>query len=216
MHHEIAKDPVIKCLSLDDRWHYVVVLCMKCEGVLDRNIKGANRERVIGNYLELPNDELETLKNRLIDLDLIDKKWNPKGWDKRQYKNDVSTERVRKYRKNKETGNVTETLWNSFRNGPEAETEAETETDIKSKPKKTKKTAIKTPFEIHQGLRDYAKGLGVTSGLEEMTEKFALHHESKGSEFVSWDAAWKKWLRQDLEWKEDSTSSGEGMLEGLT
>src|SRR6185369_6313222 len=75
-------------------------------------------------------------KRRLLEVGLIDDSWQPKGWDKRQYQSDISTDRVRNHRKNKESGNVSvtlhETSGNSFRNAPDTE-QIQNRTDTKTK-----------------------------------------------------------------------------------
>ena len=133
MYHEFAKDSAIQCLDFADQRHYVVILCLKCDGTIDRKVTRANRDRLIRQGLGLSEKETTNVKKRLQELKLIDKNWQPKGWHKRQFVSDGSTQRTRKYRKNKETGNVPETLQGTSHdrhgNGPETEKEAETETD---------------------------------------------------------------------------------------
>lgn len=109
MYAEAAGDPVLQSLSFDDQRHYFILLCLKCNGTLDRNIAPGHRERIIARGLGLDAVTLSEVKRRLLDVALIDKSWQPTGWEKRQYPSDISTDRVRKYRKDKETGNVAET-----------------------------------------------------------------------------------------------------------
>jgi hypothetical protein len=123
MYAEWASDPVVQSLSFDDQRHHAVLLCLKCNGTLDRAIANDQRERIILRGLGLDNITAGEVKRRLLEVGLIDDSWQPNGWDKRQYTSDLSTNRVRKYRNNKESGNVTETAHetagNSFGNGPE-------------------------------------------------------------------------------------------------
>ena len=101
MYSEWAGDPVVQSLSFDDQRHHVLILCLKCNGTLDRKISAAHRDRAICRGLGLDPVAASEAKRRLIDAGLIDENWQPHGWDKRQYASDVSTERVRKYRTNK-------------------------------------------------------------------------------------------------------------------
>lgn len=119
MYESFAADPVIQSLAFEDQRHYVVILCLKCQGVLDRPITGTNRERVICRGLGLDPTTANEAKRRLMEVMLIDENWQPLGWSKRQFKSDDSTQRVRKYRKNKDAGNVTETLLKRDCNAPE-------------------------------------------------------------------------------------------------
>lgn len=109
LYHEFASDPVIQSLAFEDQRHYVVILCLKCSGVLDRSIDARARNRIILRGLGLDAVAAEEAKRRLSEVGLIDKTWQPTGWEGRQYESDNSTSRVRKYRKEKKIGNVTET-----------------------------------------------------------------------------------------------------------
>lgn len=129
MYHEFAKDPAVQCLAFEDQRHYVVILCMKCDGTIDRPISKTNRDRMIYRGLGLDPSNAEEAKRRLMEMDLIDKDWQPKGWDKRQFKSDASTQRTRKYRKNNETGNVPGTSQERHCDAPEADTDTDTDTE---------------------------------------------------------------------------------------
>lgn len=114
MYAEFASDPVIQSMAFEDQRHYVIVLCMKCAGVLDRDIDKTNKERVILRGLGLDPAAAAEAKRRLMDVGLVDKDWQPRGWDRRQFVSDISTARVRKYRKTQETRNVSETPKETF------------------------------------------------------------------------------------------------------
>lgn len=132
MYAEWASDPVVQSLSFDDQRHHAVLLCLKCNGTLDRDIADAQRERIILRGLGLDAVTASEVKRRLLEVGLIDDTWQPNGWDKRQFNSDISTKRVRKFRNSNKTRNVsetgTETLVNSSRNGPDTEQNI-TETD---------------------------------------------------------------------------------------
>lgn len=109
MYAEWASDPVVQSLSFDDQRHHAVLLCLKCNGTLDRKIAAAQRERIILRGLGLDAITAGEVRRRLLEVGLIDEDWQPNGWDKRQYNSDISTNRVRKYRNNNNSGNVSET-----------------------------------------------------------------------------------------------------------
>lgn len=125
MYAEWASDPVVQSLAFEDQRHHAVLLCLKCNGTLDRAISPEQRERIIVRGLGLDSLTAAEAKRRLIEVGLIDDSWQPNGWDKRQYASDISTNRVRNHRKNKETGNVSETFketsGNGFGNAPDTE-----------------------------------------------------------------------------------------------
>jgi hypothetical protein len=109
MYAEAAGDPVLQSLAFDDQRHYFILLCLKCGGTLDRDVAEEHRERIIARGLGLDAVTASEVKRRLLEVSLVDQNWQPLGWDKRQYNSDISTDRVRKYRNNKESGNVSET-----------------------------------------------------------------------------------------------------------
>jgi hypothetical protein len=131
LHAEFAADPVVQSLAFEDQRHFVVLLCHKCGGLLDRKLPSDRRELIIARALGLDPTTAAEVKRRLVEVGLIDESWQPAAWDKRQFISDDSADRVRKHRKNKQTGNGDVTLQNRYGNGPETETETETETDKK-------------------------------------------------------------------------------------
>lgn len=106
MYSEFANDPIVQSLAFDDQRHYVMILCMKCQGVLDRKLPPLNRERIILRGIGLDEVTANEVKRRLMDVGFIYNNWQPVSWDKRQFKSDSSTERSRKLRKNKESKTV--------------------------------------------------------------------------------------------------------------
>lgn len=140
MYAEFAGDPVVQSLAFEDQRHYTMILCLKCNGTLDRELAPRIRESVICRGLGLDPNTAAEAKRRLMDVGLVDSGWQPIGWDKRQYASDVSTTRVRNYRKNKNTRNGIETFHETlhetpprrFGNGPDTDTEADTETELKT------------------------------------------------------------------------------------
>ena len=135
LYAEFATDPVVQSLAFEDQRHFVILMCFKCNGLLDRNISKSMKEKIILRGLGLDPVTGSEVKRRLIDAGLIDNFWQPNAWNKRQYKSDKSTERVNKYRKNKEPCNVSETLLKQECNGPETDTdpEADTETETENR-----------------------------------------------------------------------------------
>ncbi len=124
LYAEFASDPVVQTLSFEDQRHYIVVLCLKCAGVLDRKISPQARNRIISHALNLDREAMDSAKERLIEVDLIGKNWQPNAWKWRQFQSDSSTERVRKYRKSKKTGNVSVTQGG---NAPDTDTDPDTD-----------------------------------------------------------------------------------------
>lgn len=122
LHAEFATDPVVQSLAFDDQRHFIVLLCFKASGLLDRPFGNPQtRTDVIRKTLGLDGKAWDEMRNRLQDCGLIDTNLQPVNWDKRQFLSDSSTERTRAYReRTKRHGNVTVTV-------PETETDTETE-----------------------------------------------------------------------------------------
>ena len=112
MYSEAAGDPVLQSLSFDDQRHYFILLCLKCNGTIDRRIAPQHKDRIIARGLGLDQIAASEAKRRMMEVALIDKNWHPTGWEKRQYQSDKSTDRVRKHRNTKVLGNVSDILGN--------------------------------------------------------------------------------------------------------
>lgn len=97
---EFATDPEIQSLSFDDQRHYVMVLCLKRMGVLDKTYRNAIiRARVIARSLGLAPREAAEAHHRLSEAGLVGEDWQPRNWDKRQPIGDTTAaERARRYR----------------------------------------------------------------------------------------------------------------------
>lgn len=141
-------DEKLKLLAFEDRWHYVAILCMKRKGMLDVKEPEALRDRKVGVKLGLGDRERDEVRRRLIDVDLIDEQWQPKGWDKRQYVSDAdptALERKHRQRLKQRHGRVTRdksvshgSITDESRPGHTAQSQI-TDTDTDTEKKKTKR-----------------------------------------------------------------------------
>jgi len=116
-HHEFATDPVVQLLSFEDQRHFIVLLCLKAGGALDRVYgSSATRERVILSALRIDSTSLVDLKNRLMEIAVINADWQPTAWEKRQESKDkTAAERMR--RKREAQRNVTESVTRNVTEG---------------------------------------------------------------------------------------------------
>ena len=92
-------DEKLRLLAFEDRWHFIAILCLKQQGILET--KPGLKERKIAIKLGLQLAELDEVKRRLMEVELIAEDWNPVSWQKLQFKSDSSAERVRKFRESK-------------------------------------------------------------------------------------------------------------------
>ena len=100
LHSDILSDEKVMSLGFSDRWFFVGVMCLKCDGMTEK-YEGTKLDRKVALRLGISLSEAEELKARLVDEELIDAAWQPCAWDKRQYKSDTSADRVRDHRAKK-------------------------------------------------------------------------------------------------------------------
>lgn len=138
VYHEFASDPVIQSMAFEDQRHFIILLCLKCDGTLDKPLPDHVRGGVIAKALGLDRKNAQDAKSRLMDMLLVDHEWQPVAWDKRQFKSDgdsTATERKRRQRRkvkpseNNNIDHVTDesrvTVTNVTR--PDTDTDADTE-----------------------------------------------------------------------------------------
>lgn len=217
MYAEFLSDPVVQSLAFEDQRHYVAVLCLKCNGTLDREIAPKTRDRIIYRGIGLDPLNAEEAKRRLMEVGLIDKKWQPKGWDKRQYKSDDVTERTRNHRKNKESQNVPETLQERDGNPPDTE-QIQNRTDTpnslrslggareRAEPKR--KRQLPDDFTLTTDreavLRESVPDADALGEFAQFTD----HHRSRGNAMLDWDAAWRTWCRNAARFQARGATNG--------
>ena len=100
LYSEIITSPRVEMLSFEDQRHFVWILCLKNEGILDDEKMPSKefRERVIAKKLGLDVERLKDMRVRLMDMSIIDADFQPVSWDDRQMVSDSSSERVKRYR----------------------------------------------------------------------------------------------------------------------
>ncbi len=105
MYAAVMTDPDVEELSFEDQRHFVWVLCMKSTGLLDKDFDDPDkRERAIARRLGLQGEAFTFTRQRLMASKLIDGQWQPRSWDRLQFKSDHdSAERQRRSRANRVT-----------------------------------------------------------------------------------------------------------------
>ncbi len=98
---DILEDPKLLLLAPGDRWYYIGILALKRTGLLDERDSAEMRDRKVALRLRLDAPERDELRRRLTEVRLIDKDWQPVGWEKRQFDSDTSAARTRKWREKK-------------------------------------------------------------------------------------------------------------------
>src|SRR5690606_25692188 len=104
MYARFMTDPDVEELSFEDQRHFVFVLCMKCDGLLDKDFSDdEKRERAIARRLGLQGEAFANAKARLLESGLVDGDWHPRSWGSLQFKSDHDgAERQRRSRANRD------------------------------------------------------------------------------------------------------------------
>lgn len=147
MHTNMIHHPVVACLPCEIFKAWVQMLCLAKEGngVIPKVSEVAFHLRCGLNSAIKWTD---ALVNDYSLLERVDNgTFRPKNWDKHQYKSDVSTERVRTFRKRK--GNVSETP-------PESDTESDTESE-QSREQKPLRAALAPSVDAESTIRRLAE-----------------------------------------------------------
>lgn len=137
-YNEAIDDEKLRLLAYEDRWHFVALLCCKNLGILDENNDLMRRKVAV--KLGLTVREAEEVIRRLAEVQLVDQgTWQPLAWEKRQFKSDNATARVKEWRKNKQFPecNNNETLHKRFSNGNVTPPDTDTDTDTDKEEPKT-------------------------------------------------------------------------------
>jgi hypothetical protein len=135
----------------------------------------------------------------------------PHNWNTRQYRSDLSTQRVRSHRKRSETvsGNVARNV-----SGTPPETETETETERSSLREDTRKRATRLADDWMPSEDDgrYAIEKGLTEAeAQHEFEKFRNYWQSKSGNQatkIDWSKTWRNWILTTIERKGRPNGNG--------
>lgn len=158
LHNDIIHDPKLKVLAFEDRWHFVALMCLQNDGTLDE--PEDILPELIAQSLGIHGPDLDSLKERLIRVRLIDDDWRPRNWNRRQVSSDATNaERQKRYRekqRDRKLSNGSNAVTVTDRPLPEEEVEKEKEviSDRELRfdqfwslyPKKTAKPAAKKAY----------------------------------------------------------------------
>jgi hypothetical protein len=191
LYDDVLNDPKVQKLSGETFKLWINVLCIasKHGGVLPSLNDLAFQLRLSTLVCKT---EIDILKQAgLIDGD---KKLKPHGWEKRQYKSDTSTERVRRFRER--SSNVAETVNET---GPDTDTEADTETETKQKIKRVispRGSRLSPDWQPSIEEQDFARQLGIDPFLE--ADRFRDYWTAQAGQRANkanWTATWRNWCR---------------------
>lgn len=216
MYADFLNDPKMIALAFEDQRHFIGVLALKCDGAIDDSADGDLLDRIVAQRLWIDHAVIREVKRRLVASGLIDGKWQPLAWDRRQMKSDqdaTAAERQRRYRESQQR--------NALRNGSVTRLEVDKELDTDTEEEKsvdaacaatshdalpaddepqrktsgTPKRAMQLPddFEPDDTAAALAAELGVSLAAE--LPKFRDYHAARGKPMKDWQAALRTWLR---------------------
>ena len=145
LYHRIIDDEKMRLLAFEDRWHFVAILCLKADGLLDEQ-RTPLWERKVAVKLGIQARELDEVSRRLQEVGLIDGALNPVAWDELQYKSDNSTARVKAFREKQRNqgGNSVK----RFRNVSVTAQDTDTDTDEEKKDTPLPPKGVQKPDDV--------------------------------------------------------------------
>lgn len=214
MYTDFLTDPKLIALAFEDQRHFIGVLALKCDGAIDDTADGDLLDRIVAQRLWIDHAVIREVKRRLVEAGLIDGRWQPLAWDRRQMKSDqdaTAAERQRRYRESQKR--------NALHNGSVTRLEVDVDTDTDTEEEKsigaadaalnaiqasnepqrktsgTPKRATQLPedFEPDDTAASLAAELGVSLAAE--LPKFRDYHAARGKPMKDWQAAMRTWLR---------------------
>ena len=129
---EMIDDEKLRLLAFEDRWHFMALLCLKGQGVLDD--AGPLLMRKVGVKMGIDTRTLEEVARRLAEVGLIERETlQPLNWDTRQMRSDTdptATDRKRRQRAKAKAGAAFEGVTDMSRGTCHDVTRTEVDTDI--------------------------------------------------------------------------------------
>ena len=188
MYAEAVDDEKLRLLAFEDRWHFVALLCLKAQGVLNE-ADDALRRRKIGIKLGLDSVELETVMKRLETVGLVSSVWEPSNWNKRQYLSDSSTKRVQAFRKRSRNVSVTP-----------SDTDTDTDTDTEKKKSKSKRERLPRSSRAPKDFQpDVQLAVSRIPDLDVATEVQKFRDWEFKTPRSDWSAVWRTWIENARE-----------------
>jgi hypothetical protein len=194
LYSEVVNDPKVQRLPCEDFRAWINLLCLASEN--DGRLPSIDD---VAFALRMTTDGALTVVERLSNAGLIDRlnggangyHYAPHGWDKRQYKSDTSTERVKRFRQRSETVSVTP-----------PETEADTDTESKKEkvtPSPKKGCRLPSDWRPSDADQTFAANQNMTAEeIRREADQFRDYWTARpgaGGVKLDWAATWRTWCR---------------------
>jgi hypothetical protein len=172
VYNSMVDNEKLRLLAFEDRWHFVAILCLTSEGLMDQPASDL-RDRKIAVKLGLTVRECEEVKRRLSEVELVDQDFRPFNWDSKQFKSDSSSDRTREYRARKAAekespSKRTPTKRHSDkvetsqeRHSDALDTDTDTDTDTDKEQKNSRQVATISPLAKSADADDYREFAGL-------------------------------------------------------
>ena len=146
---EMIDDEKLRLLAFEDRWHFMALLCLKGQGVLDD--AGPLLMRKVGVKMGIDTRTLDEVARRLAEVGLIERETlQPLNWNTRQMRSDAdptAADRKRRQRSKAKTGAASESVTDESR----VTCHDVTRTDIDTDKDKDKKEEVVKELEVVGG-----------------------------------------------------------------
>jgi hypothetical protein len=196
---DVINDPKILLLPENMRWIWIAFLC-----IASKNDGRIPQIKIVALNLRVKEHKAAEYLTMLVTSGLIDKDetgFAPHNWAKRQFKSDVSTDRVKRFRKQER--NVSETP---------PHTQAHTETQSEKKDQQTRKRAARLPADAEPSERNRADALTLGMTVPEIENQWRRMRDWSASspkgECLDWDARWRNWCETFLGGRNGNGTNG--------
>lgn len=168
----MVDDDKLKLLAFEDRWHFVALLCLKGEGLLDKGDAPALLMRKVAVKLGLDVRSLEEVARRLAEVGLIEQATlQPSKWATLQMRSDAdntAAERKRRQRQRKKDA------------ASEGEEDGHDDVTGESRVTGTNVTRTDTDTDIDTDKEETVNGLKAVGAADRDTSPAAQSEASKG------------------------------------
>ena len=203
MYVDFLTDSKMIAIAFEDQRHFIGVLALKSSGILDQASSDAMMNRIVSQRLWIDHSLILDVKKRLVDAGLIDDKWQPLAWDKRQRKSDLDNTaavRQRRYRESLKLQAVhTDTLSHELRNANVTRLDKNRIEEIREE--KTRGTRLNPNVKLDQTYIDTALSVRaidqdeIQRVFDEFKDYWIAIPGAKGVK-LDWLATWRNWVRK--------------------
>lgn len=200
MYTDFLSDPKMISLAFEDQRHFIGILALKSGGELDQDCEEKLLDRIVAQRLWVDYAVIADVKKRLIDAGLIDDRWQPIAWAKRQRKSDndvTGAERQRRFREEQKKRNA---LRNGEGNGTVTPPDKKRR-DKSREEKKNIKKKIACPFDTNVPDDWIAEADTKQPNIDWQTEgeRFVDSALANGRQYIDWKRAWWTWVNSPFE-----------------